>query len=527
MTLTGLSIIAGEHSTVTNATFQAENPRTRQPLDTVFYNASADDINRALTHAVEAFAQTRNYPASKLANFLDTVADEIESLGDELITICDSETGLGTTRLTGERGRTTNQLRAFANLLREGSYVEAIIDTAQPERQPNPRPDIRRMLFPLGPVAVFGASNFPLAFSVAGGDTAAAFAAGCPVVVKAHPSHPATSEMVASAINNAIKVCDFPVGFFSLIQGNTIEVGQILVQHSQLEAVGFTGSLAGGRAIFDTASQRSKPIPVYAEMGSINPVVILPDALATRAESIADGLVNSITLGAGQFCTNPGIVFLLNDDNADLFVQMVNAKMREKPSATLLNAGILHALERTVAQTVDRDGVQFDAQGNTNAEAGYTFPNTLLSTDAQNFRMDDELQVEHFGPVSLFVRCDTLDDLHTSLRHLEGNLTATVHAETSEQAQAGIVFDILREKVGRVILNGYPTGVEVVHSMHHGGPYPATTAPATTSVGMTAIKRFMRPVAFQNLPDALLPDALKTENPLNIWRIFDGAYKQS
>jgi len=521
MPLIGCSIIAGEYSNPTDATFQAENPRTRQPLQTTFHNASADDIDKAVTAAAAAFQETRTYGAAKLADFLDVAADKIESLGDSLITVCDSETGLGTARLTGERGRTTSQLRAFANLLREGSYVEAIIDTAQPDRHANPRPDIRRMLFPIGPVAVFGASNFPLAFSVAGGDTASAFAAGCPVIVKAHPSHPATSEMVANALTEAVQTCGFPPGFFSMVQGRTVEVGQTLVKHPQLAAVGFTGSLAGGRAIFDTANQRPKPIPVYAEMGSINPVVILPDALKNRAESIADGLVNSITLGAGQFCTNPGLVFLIETPETNDFVQMVNAKMREKPSGTLLNAGIEAALTRTVEKTAQNTTVSISASGQKTVDAGYTYPNTLLSTDGLAFRSEDSLQVEHFGPVSLFVRCQTFDELLDTLHHLEGNLTATVHAEASEYTRAGAVFDVLRDKVGRMILNGYPTGVEVVHSMQHGGPYPATTAPSTTSVGMTAIKRFMRPIAFQNMPDDLLPNALKADNPLNIWRIVD------
>lgn len=526
MNLTGLSLIAGAVSAASDETFQAVNPRTTLPLPTVFHNASSDDIDRAATLAAEAFKETRNYSAAKIADFLDTVAAEIEALGDTLIETCDSETGLGTARLTGERGRTTNQLRAFGNLLREGSYVEAIIDTAQPDRQPNPRQDIRRMLLPIGTVAVFGASNFPLAFSVAGGDTASAFAAGCPVIVKGHPSHPATSELVAQAINQAIQKCEFPQGFFSLIQGSTIAVGQALVQHPKIEAVGFTGSLGGGRAIFDTASQRPKPIPVYAEMGSINPVVILPDALKTRGEAIADGFVNSVTLGAGQFCTNPGLVFLLETPETQPFVDAVSQKLRDKPSATLLNESIQTRLESTVSATSAHEAVTVSAQGNATADTGFTFPNTLLSTSVDAFTTDEALQTEHFGPVSLFVRCQTFAELTAAIDELEGNLTATVHSEASEQNEAKIVLDLLREKVGRVIMNSYPTGVEVVASMQHGGPYPATTAAGTTSVGMTAIKRFMRPIAFQNMPDELLPDALKADNPLGIWRIVDNRYTQ-
>lgn len=524
MELSGLSLIAGELSQATNDTFQATNPRTKATLPTEFHNASADDIHNAVMAAHDAYQVTRNYSASKLADFLDTAATEIEALGEQLISVCDSETGLGTARLTGERGRTCNQLRAFANLLREGSYVEAIIDSAQPERQPNPRVDIRRMLFPIGPVAVFGASNFPLAFSVAGGDTASAFAAGCPVVVKGHPCHPATSELVARALSQAVEKCDFPAGFFSLVQGNSIEVGQTLVKHPQVAAVGFTGSLRGGRAIFDTASQRPKPIPVFAEMGSINPVVILPNALQNRSDSIADGLVNSITLGTGQFCTNPGLAFLLETEHTQAFVDRVTQKMREKSSGTLLNASIQNALDDAVPQTATHENVQVIAQGQKADDVGFTFPNTILSSDAANFKHNEALQEEYFGPVSLFVRCTSYEELAEALHSLTGNLTATVQAEEADYEGAGQVFDILREKVGRLILNGYPTGVEVVHAMQHGGPYPATTAPSTTSVGMTAIKRFMRPVAFQNMPDDLLPDALKSDNPLNIWRIVDNQY---
>lgn len=524
MTISGLSIIAGKTSSPTKETFQAVNPRTRTAEKTLFYNASADDIDRAVKAAASAFQETRNYSTAKLAEFLDTAADEIENLGEALIEVADSETGLGTPRLTGERGRTTGQLRAFANLLREGSFVGAIIDTAIPDRTPAPRPDIRRMLFPIGPVAVFGASNFPLAFSVAGGDTASAFAAGCPVIVKAHPSHPATSELVAQALTSAVKKCSFPAGFFSMVQGYTVEVGQILIQHPDLAAVGFTGSLRGGRAIFDTASKREKPIPVYAEMGSINPVVILPDALQNRTESIADGLVNSITLGTGQFCTNPGLVFLLETDKTQEFVDLVTQKMVEKPAGTLLNGSIESTLERVVTQTAQHDGVKVLVQPEKAADKGFTFPNMMLHTDAVAFKQDEALQVEHFGPVSMFVRCNSFDELMDSIQHIEGNLTATIQADDSEMADAGKVFDALREKVGRLILNGYPTGVEVVHSMQHGGPYPATTAPNSTSVGMTAIQRFLRPVALQNLPDDLLPDALKNSNPLNIMRIVDNVY---
>ncbi|GIK63562.1 MAG: 2,5-dioxovalerate dehydrogenase [Chloroflexota bacterium] len=516
MPISGHHFIAGTPSTEGHQTFTSVNPRTKTPGDVQFFNATPSEIDRAVSAAVEAFKITRNYSASRLAEFLERVAAEIEALGDEWLNTADMETGLGLTRLTGERARTTGQLRAFANLLREGSYVEAIIDTATADR-----PDIRRMLFPIGPVAVFAASNFPFAFSVAGGDTASAFAAGCPVIVKAHPGHPATSELAALAINRAIVACGFPAGFFSLLQGDTIEVGQTLIQHPLLEAVGFTGSLRAGRAIFDTAAARPKPIPVYAEMGSINPVVLLPGAILARMEAIAEGLVTSVTLGTGQFCTNPGLVLVIDNPETQLFIELVESKMESRAPGVLLNASIERGLVKAVAETTRHAAVQTLTGATATQAEGYCYPNTVLITHAQDFRADPTLQNEHFGPVTMFVICENETDLLETIPTLHGNLTATIHAEESEMGAARDVFDLLREKAGRLILNGFPTGVAVVHSMQHGGPYPATTAPATTSVGMTAIKRFLRPVAFQNLPDTLLPEALKNDNPLNIWRVVD------
>lgn len=508
--ITGYNFIAGKHSREGTAVFHSIDPHNRVASDVAFHNATLDEIDRAVTAAAEAFEITRHYPAEKLAAFLDCVADEIEKLGDQLLETADSETALGLTRLTGERGRTTGQLRAFGNLLREGSYVEAIIDTA---------PDIRRFLIPLGPVGVFSASNFPFAFAVAGGDTASAFAAGCPVIVKGHPGHPATSELFAVAINRSIQALDFPTGFFSLIQGNTIEVGQNLVEHPQLTAVGFTGSLRGGRAIFNTAAKRPTPIPVYAEMGSINPVVILPDALKKRPEEIADGLVNSVTLGSGQFCTNPGLVLALKGPETDALITSVVEKMRDKHPSLLLNEQIEEGLTRTVSET--RSHADTLLGGQVIQSDGYCFEHTVFKTDSATFRDDEWLQTEHFGPVTMFVVCKSIEDLQETIKVLHGNLSATIHAEETELDAAGQLYSLLREKVGRLIWNGFPTGVAVVYAMQHGGPYPATTAASTTSVGMMAIKRFMRPVAYQSVPQALLPDALKDENPLNIWRTVD------
>jgi len=500
--------------------FYSENPRTGA-RGAAFANATEDEIDRAVRAAQAAYGELRTFPAVRLAGLLDAIAGEIEALGDALLKACDEETGLGSARLAGERGRTTGQLRKFAALVREGSYVEAIIDTAQPDRQPAARPDIRRMLFPLGPVAVFAASNFPLAFSAAGGDTASALAAGCPVVVKAHPGHPVTSELIARAVVHAIEAQGVPAGTFGLIQGSTPEIGQTLVRHPGIAAVGFTGSLRAGRAIYDAAASRPTPIPVYAEMGSINPVVVLPGAIETRAESLADGLVGSVTLGNGQFCTKPGLVFLLGTAQGERFIDIVTAKMRAAQPGVLLNRQIQHRLVEAVQDTLARPNVRKRTGGVVLDGPACGYAQTVLQTDSATFRADPALQREHFGPATMLVTCDSLDDLIATLDVLEGNLTATVLAGDGELDVAARVYAVLREKAGRLIWNGFPTGVEVVHAMQHGGPYPASTAPATTSVGMAAIERFMRPVAYQNVPEPLLPDALKDANPLGIWRLVD------
>ncbi len=522
-TLTGKNSIAGQWSAEGSETFTSVDPRTRQPGKVQFYNATPQEIDRAVVAAAEAFQETRHYPASRLADFLDVAADEIEKLRDDLVATADYETALGSPRLPGELTRTTSQLRAFGNLLREGSYVEAIIDTALPDRQP-PRPDIRRMLIPLGPVGVFSASNFPFAFATAGGDTASAFAAGCPVIVKGHPGHPATTELFTQALNNAVAACDFPAGFFSMIQGNTVEVGQNLVQHPLLEAVGFTGSLRGGRALFDTAAQRPRPIPVYSEMGSINPLVILPGAVAARGDALVETLAGSATLGAGQFCTNPGLVLMLESDATQDFIQRYTTAMQARQPGVMLNESIQKGLAQVVEQTVRTGGVEVLAGGEPLEAEGFCYAHTVMQTDSARFRRDPQLHEEHFGPVTLFVTCASLDDMRVTLGTIEGQLTGTIHAEADEVEDARPIAESLRERVGRLIWNSVPTGVEVVYAQQHGGPYPATTAPGTTSVGMTAIKRFMRPIAYQSIPSPLLPDALKDENPLGILRIVNNEY---
>ena len=520
MQLTGRNYIAGATSAKGADTFFSVDPRNKTAGDLPFHNATRGEVDRAVAAAVVAFAQIRRYPSSKIADFLDEVAAQIEALGDDLLHTADRETGLGLPRLTGERGRTTGQIRSFAALLRDGAYVRAILNGEGPGQ-----PAIKQMQFPLGPVAIFAASNFPFAFAVAGGDSASALAAGCPIVVKAHPGHPATSEIFAQAISAAVETQGFPAGTFSMLQGSGIDVGGWLAEHDGIEAVGFTGSLRGGRAIHDIAARRPRPIPVYAEMGSVNPVVITQAALAERADDIAEGLVASVTMGTGQFCTNPGLILLEDSGASREFIASVTEQMAAAPEDVLLNEAVASGLNAAVSRTSANP--QIDVLTGAEASAtddAFCYSNTVMQTSASAIRADDRLQVEHFGPVTLFVLCDDRDDLRATVDALEGNLTTTVHAEDSELADIGELLHQLREKAGRVIWNGFPTGVAVVHAMQHGGPYPATTAPGTTSVGMNAIYRFMRPIAFQNVPDALLPPALQDANPLRILRLVDDMY---
>ncbi len=517
--ITGKNNIGGRWAVAGDFQFTGFDPRTRQPTEWLFTDAAEAEVAQAAEAAVEAFKITRNLSAQARADFLEAVAREIDALGDTLLEITDTETGLGMPRLRGELARTTNQIRAFAALLREGSFVDAIIDTAQPNRMPAPRPDIRRMSFPVGPVAVFTPNNFPLAFGTAGGDTASALAAGCPVIVKGHPGYPATSELIAGAIARVVEASGLPAGYFSFIQGSQIEVGQALVRQPGLAAIAFTGSYQGGRAIFDAAASRPHPIPVYAEMGSLNPVILLPGAIASSPDDLADGLVGSVTGGSGQFCTKPGLVFILKENAG--FIERFSAKMRDKQPAVLLNEGVERGLLAGVAETAKNPAVSLKTGGTHIEDAGYCFANTVMQTTADAFLRDKSLQREHFGPVTIFIVCESPAEMQAAIEQLEGNLTATLHAADNELETVGTLFDLLREKAGRLLLNGFPTGVEVVPSMVHGGPFPATSASGTTSVGVTAIRRFLRPVAFQNLPDALLPEALKDTNPLNIWRIVD------
>lgn len=501
---------------------QGIDPTTGQSLDPPFPEASVSDVERAVQQAEAAFEPYTALPAAKRAAFLRAIGEEIVALGDALLSRAQAETALPAARLTGERGRTVGQLGLFADVVDEGSWVGARIDRAQPDRQPAPRPDLRRMLVPLGPVAVFGASNFPLAFSVAGGDTASALAAGCTVVVKAHPAHPGTSDLVAQAIRRAAARTGMPEGVFGMVQGARTAVGVALVEHPLVKAVGFTGSLRGGRALYDAAARRPEPIPVYAEMGSSNPVFILPRALASRGEAIAKGLVASVTLGVGQFCTNPGLTVVERSDAASAFAAATRELVTKAPVGTVVHSGIQAAYAQGLAARAGVRGVTLAAQASAPASSGAAAPAALLVTDAPTFSREASLREELYGPATLLVECASKAEVLALARTLEGHLTATVHGDGADLTEYAALFDILRRKVGRVVVNGYPTGVEVAHAMHHGGPYPATTDSRSTSVGSAAIERFARPVCYQDVPEALLPEELRGPNPRGVWRLVDG-----
>ena len=520
MTLHGGNLIAGAVSKSGARTFRGRDAASHADLEPGFVEATEDEVDRALTAAAQAFPEYRRKTPESIAAFLEAIASEIEALGDALITRARTETALPEARLTGERGRTCSQLRLFAELVREGSWVDARIDHALPDRKPLPRPDLRRMLIPIGPVAVFGASNFPLAFSVAGGDTASALAAGNPVVVKGHPAHPGTSEMAAGAIAKAAQATGMPAGVFSMVHGTSPDVGLALVRHRETRAVAFTGSLQGGRALFDAAAARPSPIPVFAEMGSVNPVFILPGALETRLAEIAQGYVQSVTLGVGQFCTNPGVAVGIAGPQLQAFVAETSSRIAQVPAGTMLHDGIAQRYRAGLEAWARIAGLR--VAGRT-TEAGETQAAAVVfETDAGRFLEDARLREELFGPSTLVVGCETPERLYDVARRLDGQLTVTLHATDDDLARHAELVDIVREKAGRVILNGFPTGVEVAPAMQHGGPYPASTDVRFTSVGTAAIFRFARPVCYQGFPDAALPPELRDANPRRILRTVDG-----
>lgn len=518
MSLHGQNFIGTEKSADNNDTFKAVNPATKDSLEPEFHEATEGEVNHAVEMAADAFAEFSKKSSDEKADFLEAIGDEIMDLGDELIDRCIKESGLTEGRLTGERGRTVNQLKLFADVVRDGSWVDARIDTGDP--------DVRSMRKALGPVGIFGASNFPLAFSVAGGDTASALAAGCPIVVKAHPSHPGTCEMVAEAILKAAEKTGMPEGVFSMVHGKSHHVGLAIVRHPKIKAVGFTGSFGGGKALFDEANNRTEPIPVYAEMGSTNPVFILPGALKERKEKIAEELSGSVTLGVGQFCTNPGLVFHEESEDADSFQSDLSEQLKNVGAGVMLNEGIRENYKSGLKKLSEIEGIQVLAKGNED-ENGYRGSAALFQASASAYFENQDVEEEVFGPSTVLVSSSGKEELLMAAKRLRGHLTATIHGTEEDLKEYSELIEILEQKVGRLIFNGYPTGVRVCHAMIHGGPYPATTDSRTTSVGTTAIRRFARPVCYQDFPNITLPDELKDENPRAIWRTVDGEFSKN
>lgn len=515
-------IIGYDFSGAGAETFFSYNPAMAGTNEYFFHKATIDEVNLAANKAAQAFQQYYRKSGAEKALFLETIAEEIVNAGDELITICCSETGLPKARIENERGRTINQLKMFAALVKEGSWVDARIETAIPDRAPIPKPDLRFMHIGIGPVVVFGASNFPLAFSVAGGDTASALAAGCPVIVKAHSSHPGTSFIVGKAIQTAARKTNMPDGVFSLLFGDGTTTGIQLVNHPQVKAVGFTGSYKGGKALYDAAVRRAEPIPVYAEMGSSNPVFILPEALNKRGETIATGYSGSVTLGVGQFCTNPGILFYQNNSDSE-FKNLLKQEFEKTSGGVMLAESIFGSYKTSLQQHLNIEGVEQLANGNSSPGNASNFATpVLLFANNETFNSSPVLSEEIFGPASVAVVLDTKKEMLDIARNLSGHLTATIHGTEQELIEYKELIDILEQKAGRLVINGFPTGVEVSTAMVHGGPFPSTTDSKTTSVGTAAIYRFTRPVCYQNMPQSLLAPELMDNNKLSIYRLING-----
>ena len=521
MQLTGHQLIGQSSFSANGTPIWATDPSTGKQLQPGYLSGGIEEVEHACELAEAAKTDFRNTNAEQRAIFLETIAEEILALGDVLVTRCMQETGLPQGRIEGERGRTCGQLKLFAQLLRSGEWLEARIDPSLPDRQPLPRADLRYHKIALGPVAVFGASNFPLAFSVAGGDTAAAFAAGCPVVVKAHSAHPGTAELVGRAIQNAVASCQLPEGVFSLLYGSGNNLGQALVTDPRIKAVGFTGSRSGGTALMRLAQARPEPIPVYAEMSSINPVFLLPQALQKQTQKLAEDFIASLTMGAGQFCTNPGLILAIKSQPLDNFIAAAGKAIAQVPAQTMLTPGIHQAYQNGLISLNNNDNIRHSAKGQESQQA-YACQAAFFVTHAKQFLTDERLSNEVFGACSVLVECDDFEQMQQLAQHLEGQLTACLQMDKADLAMAQKLLPSLEEKAGRVMVNSWPTGVEVCHAMVHGGPYPATSDARTTSVGSAAIDRFLRPVCYQNLPQELLPDDLRDGNPLGISILFDG-----
>ncbi|MET0250782.1 MAG: aldehyde dehydrogenase (NADP(+)) [Novosphingobium sp.] len=521
MEITGAVLVGGAERR-RQSTFTAARAGSGESFGPPIGEATTEDVAEACGLAAEAAEPFAALNPQARAAFIEAAAEGILAIGDTLIETAMAETGLPRVRLEGERMRTVNQLRMFAGEVRDGHWLDATIDPALPERTP-PRGDLRRVNVPVGPVAVFGASNFPLAFSVAGGDTASAFAAGCPVVVKGHPAHPGTGELVARAVAAAVAQAGLPAGVFSYLPGTRHELGSALVADPRIKAVGFTGSRGGGLALVEIARQRPVPIPVYAEMSSINPVVLLPAALAARAGPLGTAFVASLTLGAGQFCTNPGLVVAIDGPALDAFVAAAGEAMTGSQASVMLSPGIHQSYVAGVAALEAHGAAKRIASGK--AGQGHSGSAALFETTAEAFIAEEALGHEVFGASSVLVRCRDGEELRRVVAALEGQLTATLHMEEEDTALAAEILPLLKDKAGRVLANGWPTGVEVTWAMVHGGPWPATSDPRTTSVGTLAMARFLRPVCYQDIPDALLPPALKQANPWHVPRRVEGRWQ--
>jgi 2,5-dioxopentanoate dehydrogenase len=524
MSFHGSNFIGSKLSAAGQKLINGFDPKQGTTLADTFHEATAEEVDAAATLAAKAFPMFREASAEIVAGFLEGIASEIEALGDGLIQQAATESGLPKDRLTGERARTANQLRLFATVVREGSFVDARIDTALPDRKPLPRPDLRRMMIPLGPVAVFGASNFPLAFSVAGGDTASAFAAKCPVIVKAHPAHPGTSELVATAIIRAVQKAGLPEGTFSMVHAADPDVSILLVKHPLIKAVSFTGSERAGRAIFNAAAQRPEPIPAYVEMGSNNPVFVLPGALENSFDSIVQGLFASINAGVGQFCTSPGVVLGSSGDRFKAFGEKLAAMFENGAPGTMLHPSIMKGYRHNVEQRSKTEGLSVVRSSQAADEKKTEATPVLFETSAEVWLGNKELAAEIFGPSTVLVRSESKADLLRVAEEWDGTLTATIFGTPKDLEENQDLIAILQNKAGRLLFNGFPTGVEVSPAMNHGGPYPATGDPKFTSVGTAAIARFIRPICFQNFPEAVLPAELRNDNPRRIWRLVNGEF---
>ncbi|MDE0820187.1 MAG: aldehyde dehydrogenase (NADP(+)) [Opitutales bacterium] len=529
MNIHGKNLVAGKwEDGQMGKSFQAINPRSGETLEPDFHEASPEHVNAAICEGLKAFDILRQTSPKQRAAFLETLAREIESRAEAILQRAQDETALGEPRLQMELARTIAQPRVFAGLIREGSWVEAKIDRADPTRKPFGRPSMRSMLQPIGPIAVFGASNFPLAISVVGTDTICAFAAGCPVIVKAHPAHPGTCVLTAEAVTAALHQHKLPAECFSLLQGASNETGQAIVRHPDLAAVAFTGSLTGGRAIMDAAAARKKPIPVFAEMGSLNPVFLLPEALETRGKAIAEGFLDSLTMGVGQFCTNPGVLLAFDSPELDDFLKHVSGGIERTQPRTMLHSGIYQNYNSILKVLCQTPGVKIHTRAGTTPNPEQIEADTLLlETDYSTWCLRDELRQECFGPASILIRIKNLDELLNFARNMEGSLTATIHGTSADLKGHNNLIQTLETHVGRLVYNGFPTGVEIGHATHHGGPYPAASSGRHTSIGIGSIYRFVRPVCYQNCPDEQLPPELQDNNPKGILRKVDGIMTDS